>query len=141
MNYQNNKKYFLFIIFIIYFKLTNYDNFAYGMLYPKAFQLNNGNIIIAGNTEINVYDSTGLILFNYTINETITNTQDAYYTTFAQFPEKYNSVIIVIVMHEIFILNYDGEYIFENLLTINSNTHKFYSLVPILIKMKIIILY
>ena len=132
---MNHKKNIIIFIFFIYLKTIYCSNFSYGIQFSRSFQLNNGNIIIAGNTGIYTYDNSGLIsLFNYTINEKISEIEDACYTTFAQFPKEYNEVVVILVMHVIYIFDSKGKFVFKTGLNIGSPKFNFYTIVPIIYK-------
>ena len=112
-SFQKNQKYINIMLFIMFFQLINSESFSYGMKYVKAFKLDNGNIMISGDTGINTYDSTGLNpLYNCSLLEIINSEENSKYRAFAQFSEEYNSIVIFIVLNVIYIFNNDGNYIY-----------------------------
>ena len=131
------KKFIFLFIFIINLKYTNNIKQklfnSYGMKYAKTYKLNNGNIIIVGDSRILTYDKNGLILLyncSYIDNSIIKEPKDALYTTFAQFPEEYNSIVIICVNHIIYILNSNGQFQSSFKLTHDTTNVEYYSIVP-----------
>ena len=133
---MNLFKYIILFVFIIYFKFTNSTEASYSFKtkYAKTYKLNNGNIVIVGNIGILIYDSTELkLLYNYSYtldNSTIIESKESYFTTFAQFSEEYNGIVIICVKHILYILNSDGEFKFNVKLTHNTKYIEFYTIVP-----------
>ena len=126
------RNYIIVILIILYYKSVNCQSFNYGMKYTKAFQLHNGNIMIAGDININTYDKTGMIsLYNCSLVETITSDENSFLISFAQFSEKFNGLVIVIVMDVIYIFDYKGSHIFNyKMLSIYLNEIKYYVMLP-----------
>ena len=133
MTVKKCQAYNFIILFIICYQSINCENVNYGMKFVKAFQLNNGNIMIAGDIGINTYDNTGLnLLYNCTLIEKLNTEESAKYRAFAQFSEDYNSIVIAIVMNVIYIFDDNGNNIFIDRLNISFSFFgdKFYTIVP-----------
>ena len=129
------RKFILFFIIYIYLIKANDQKqpFSYDMEYARTFKLNNGNIAIIGTKGIYIYDKTGKIrLNNITITkeeDIIKQIEDAYFTTFAQFEEG-EEYIIIIVKQVIYLLDSEGNYQNYFQLTHSTEQIKFYTLVP-----------
>ena len=121
-----------FIIFVCSDEMVSYD-----LKLSKAFKMNNGNIIVAGNTQINTYGSNGInSLYSYTLASTnqITSENEAGYTNFAQFSEENNGIGIITMKKFLYILNNVGEIQFEYEHKIDLSNTQFFSVVPYIYK-------
>ena len=130
---------FIFLLLFENFIIIDCSNetVSYGMKWSKAFKLNNGNIIIAGNTAIKTYGSNGInLLYDYpiAIANQIASLDDAGYTNFAQFSEENNGIGIIAMKKILYILNNVGKVKFEYEHKIDLGGTKFFSIVPYIYK-------
>ena len=133
--YHKHIIYFLILCFRIIYCEEN-SLIIPDLKYSRSLQLNNGNIVIAGDTGIKTYDKTGkTLLYDHPFGEAkFSESTNARYTTLVQFPKEYKSLVIVLVMHILYILNSEGNYIFLYELDVDPSFFEYYSIVPYIYK-------
>ena len=131
INY-NNFIFFLFLYFSFFYYIKTLQNF--GSKFPVSLTLHNDNILLITANNITFYDpSLSSIITSYNLSESeiALYSQESDKTMACQYPQEYNSYILVLVKDQLYFFDKNGNKITKKNYTSQFKDQAYYEIIPI----------
>ena len=100
--------------------------------YPVSLTLYNDNILLVSKDEITFYDSSlENIIKQYNISEKVENFEQSVKNSACQYPQEFNSYILVFNRDQLYFFDKEGNELFKNNFTLELGNLNYYELIPI----------
>ena len=131
MNYKDLRM-SLFLFISINFIKNIISQIISDIEFPVSLTLNDDNILLISKDYITFYDSSlENILKQYNISEKVESFQESVKTLAYQYPQEYNSYILVLNKEQLFFFDKEGNEIFQKNFTLELGNIEYYDLIPI----------
>ena len=131
---MNHKDLRISLFLFISFNIIKYiiSQISSDLKYPVSLTLYNDNILLISKDKITFYDSSlENIIKQHNISEKVENYEKSVKTSACQYPQEFNSYILVFNKDQLYFFDKEGNKMFKNNFTLELGNIEYYELIPI----------
>ena len=125
---------FLISLFSLFIKFKIESRTLINSYFPVSLTLNNDNILLITKDNILFYDDSLTYLinsYNLSISEIPDKCEETYKTLACQYPQEYNSFILIFIIDQLYFFDKDGNKLQKYNFTSELSKQKYYEITPI----------